>query len=103
MLFSFFGFFIAAWNYNQLENYMVQRLYKQKKKDADLKNYERYYDRSDFMFVRKLDGPKEYFRDSCCSRFFCCKKCDRSRRSRSFVLAREQLSREINIVDIIKR
>ena len=64
--------------------------------------HKKYYDRSDFIFTKKLDGPKQYFRDSCCRHFLCCKRCKKDRRSRSFELARLQLSREVNIVDIVK-
>ena len=101
-LFSSFSFLILVWNYNMLENYMVTRLYKLTKPNAEKQVFRNLGDRSTFMFAPKCSGPTAYFRDlfpSCC----CCSKCCKpSRLKQGIIQARENLQGEVNIIDIIK-
>ena len=69
------------------------------KKDADKQVYRRYFDRSEFMFPRKLFNPKEYIKSICPCLTRCCKP---DRLEKGFMMGRIELQKETNIIEIIK-
>ena len=102
MLISGVAFFMAAWNFNFFDNHMVTRLYKMEKSEADKQVYKKYFERSDFMHPRKLYNPREYLLSKVPKKFKCCACCRPSRLEKGFERGRELLTKETNIIEIIK-
>ena len=100
MLFSLFALFMAAWNYNQFDNYMVHRLFKMKKPDDQIDASTPYFLRSEYIkadfYPNLLDWLLSFFPEACSN------KCKRSRRWNTQAKAREKLEKETNIVEILK-
>lgn len=99
MLISFVAVFMMYWNYNQLSNYLVTRLYKMKKPDARKRVYLNPDDSAEFIFPRILSNPRDAFCDLLPSCLQCCRS---NRRDASLQIGRDKLDKEINIIEIIK-
>ena len=104
MLIGLVAQFFVYWEYNQLENYMISKLYgvKRGNKSHNLDNLSDLGLSDSALKVHCLDGPRQL----CSSLLFCLyrlcfKKRGRSSRMQAFKEARSKLQAEINIVDII--
>ena len=82
-------YFLAFWNYNYFENFMVSRLFKLHREDfsSDEKGFESYFDRSTFIQPRRCYNPKEWLRNTL-PRFLICKCLRPDRLERGFEKAR---------------
>ncbi len=118
MLISGAAVILSIWNHNQLENYMVSKLYKlvpargdeqneaevASSKSLDLKNDQPLQNlKPPFLF-----NPKEYICEllrtfMCCSCLRKCKLCKASRMETAFEQARESLEKEIDIVKLLRQ
>ena len=78
------AFFLLVWNYNYFDNFMVTRLFKLEKVDADKLEIKSLFARSSFMNTQILDNPKEYFCELVPSCLKCAKWCRPGRRQRGF-------------------
>ena len=96
-------YFLAFWNYNYFENYLVTRLYKLEKEglDEEAKKNLNYFNRSTFIQPRRCYNPKEWIRDKL-PRFLVCKCLRPDRLERGFEKARAKLLNDINIIEILK-
>ena len=100
MLVSFVAWFIAIWNYNMFDNYMVSRLYRIKKQNPNKLVWNHSIDKADPMVPRILHNPREYFKDLLCLKRIRC--CNSNRTEKGFEVGRAYLSHETNIVSIIQ-
>ncbi len=105
MLISSVAWLVAFWNYKMFDNYMVSRLYRIRKKDSEQPQqlWSSYMDKADPMVPRALHNPREYCKEllmwPCCKNLRCFKS---DRVEKSFEVGRTYLSRETNIVSIVK-
>ena len=93
---------LNACNYNYFDNYMVTRLYKLEKQDADKHDFQSFWQRSSFALPNWYYNLKEFVRDLVPEKLRCCAFCKQDRKERYFELARERLMKEVNIMEIIK-
>ena len=84
LLFSVFAFFVSVWNYNMLDNSMVNRLYKLERKDENSRHVKDTFRESDFMKPRRFYNPKEYFRDLLPGWVCFCRGCKADRLEKGF-------------------
>lgn len=94
-------YFLAFWNYQFFDNYLVTRLYKLEKEKVSEKRGRSYFNRSTFMKPTPLYNPKEWFRTHL-PKFLVCKCCHPNRQEKGFAKARALLLNEVNIIEIIK-
>ena len=101
MLISLVAWVVAFWNYKMFDNYMVSRLYLIRKTNPTTSIWSS--DKGDPMVPRTLHNPREYCKEllmwSCCKNSRCFKS---ERVEKSFEIGRTYLSRETNIVSIVK-
>lgn len=100
IFFSVFAVFMAAWNFNSFDNYMVSHLFKAKIKgqeDSEVKRRGR--SQSEFYPNKRCPYFKDYFLSWVPSFILCCKQ---SRREKAFAKARDKLEKEMNIIELIK-
>ena len=97
MMVSLIGFFMAFWNFNNFDNFIVTTLFMLEKSQ----NERRFMKDADLMLQRKLSNQRECIRTliPCCFRF---ERCSLSRTERALKLGRERLEQETNIIEIIK-
>ena len=97
MLVSLIVVVLNIWNYNYFDNYMVSRLFKIKRPDAEEKGMKGWWASTAFMKPGRCDNLKAYFCDMIpgCFRSKCCQQ---GRLERAFSEAREQLQKETNII-----
>lgn len=90
-----FGFFMAAWNINALENYMVSRLYKVHSNDApsELTGIDEEFKRS------KLPHCGDYLMSWVPSCFVCCKK---KGKEKAKAVARSDLANDFDAIKVIQ-
>ena len=101
LLLSFCMGLLVLWNYNNFDNYLASRLYKIE--DDSFGSFSSDHKKSSFLRPTICCNWYEYLLDiPCCSR--CCKKCKcrKTEQMKSIEKARIQMSKEINIVEIIK-
>lgn len=124
MLISFAAIWLAFWNHNQLENFLVSKLYildvtPNADQSGDLPSDNDIYSSSDFSEkpedafdftkLQKLKppflfNPREFLRENlqnlfCYTSFKCCRV---ARMERAYDLARKQLEEEFDIVQILR-
>ena len=102
VLMSGMAYLLTIWNYNYFDNYMVTRLYKMEKEDADKQGHLTFWRRSSFVWPRKFYNPKEFICDTIPKKLRCCSCCRPDRKERYFEAAREELLKESNIIELIK-
>ena len=86
ILISAVGMLVSYWNYNWLDNSLVERLYRVEKRDARHKVYSSAEDRSDPMAAGMISG----IRDAICDCLPSCLTCCRSgRNERGLQLGRD--------------
>ena len=101
MFAELFVLFLAAWNFNAVDNYMVSRLFKMKAKDSDqIHGIKGKSGRNVSMKMSRFPYCKDYVMSwigciSCCNR--------KNRNERAFEKAREQLEKEMDIIEFIKQ
>ena len=102
MLISGVAYFLAFWNFNYFDDWMITRLYKMKKRDTELQPGQSTWQRSTFAQPGLMSNPADCICDYFPKFLRCCTCCGPSRKTRYFETAREQLEREINIIEIVK-
>ena len=95
------NYFLAFWNYQFFDNYLVTRLFKLEKLKESEKRGRSYFNRSTFMKPTPLYNPKEWIRTHL-PKFLVCKCCLPNRLEKGFEKARDHLKNEVNIIEIIK-
>ena len=90
---------VGFWNYNYLDNWMVSKLYRIQKKDAQGKVYSNPDDKNEEMSISLFSGLKDLICDSLPS---CCQCCRSSRNERGLDLGRQKLEKETNIIAILQ-
>ena len=102
----FFQVLIALWNFNSFDNYLVSRLYKIKlpklvnNEENEKQTVQKgFFDQSEYINLSKYPYCNEFLRSLFPKRCTCCK---RSREENSMSLARLQLEKELNIMEIVK-
>ena len=104
MLIGLVSQFFVYWEYNQLENYMISKLYgvNRGNKSHNLDNLSDIGLSDSTLKVNCFDGPRQLCSSllSCFYRL-CFNRKGRSSRMQAFKEARSKLQAEINIVDII--
>ena len=88
LLMSGIAYLLTIWNFNHFDNYMVTRLYKMEKADADKQAFESFWSRSRFVLPRKCFNPKEYLCSLIPRWLRCCGCCRPNREERYFQVAR---------------
>ena len=100
MLMSCVAYFLAIWNYNSFENFMVTRLFRMRKKNAE--KIENPWKRSSYVKPGFFANITDYICAWVPTLLRSCKCCNWNRKATYFEKARVQLENEINIIDIIK-
>ena len=89
-----------TWNFNNLDNFMVSRLFKIKKTKEEIAEHpEEFFNQSDFIRVGNFPYFKEWFKRMIPKKCWFCKQ---SRREIALKLARDKLDKEINIIEMVK-
>ena len=102
MLAGFLGFFVGLWNYNNFDNIMVSKLYRMKPdggEELSKQSSEKAYKSSEAFVPARMPNCDDLLRSCLPSRLFCYKK---SRKNRAFNKAREVLSKEVNVYEVIQ-
>ena len=101
MFAQIFAFFLAAWNFNVVNNFMATKLFRIKSTPNDqTKGGHNYLNRSRRMNLSSYPYFKEYL----CSWFSCLTCCDcRTRKEKAFEIARDRLEKEMSIIEFIKK
>ena len=99
MFASIFTSFMALWNYNQLDNFMVMNLFQQKRTKRKVKT-DSEKDQVENLWTDRLPNFKEYFRSLLPKKLNSC--CQLSRKERAFKQGRIRLEKELNILELIK-
>ena len=100
MFASIFAVFMAAWNFNALDNYMVARLFKVRiDEQVSKKKKSRNENQSEFLATKCGPYFKDYVLSWVPSCMLCCKL---SRREKAFAKARDRLEKEMNIIELVK-
>ena len=95
---SIFSVFIAVWNFNTLDNFMVSRLYKvQKTPSKSTKPYD-----ADFFPTRSYLPNVRDLMFAISAGGCCCRWCRPSRREKAMLDARSKLDRHLNIIEMVK-
>ena len=94
-----FSFLVSILNHGYFDTFMASRLFKILKQDEDLKSVKSNFQRSNFFKPTFCGNIRQYFIDCLPSKIVCCKK---TRMVRSILKARQLLSHEIDILEIIK-
>ena len=105
MFASIFTSFMAAWNYNQLDNFMVMNLFKLSKpkpkpKTQEIKIIDSEKGKEEHLWTDYLPNFKEYFRSRLPKKLRCC--CKLSRKELAFKQGRKRLEKELNILELVK-
>ena len=105
VLMGFFSSVVGCFNFNNFDNFMISRLFKVKKINAKTNQSNSYFQRAEFIDHSNYRNILEYFIDKmpCMKRICCCQCCRKSRSQRGMDKAREQILKETNIVEIIKK
>ena len=90
ILISGSAIFLGIWNYQNIDNLVVSKLYRLKLEKEEA--YEK-------MVPQGMRGPLDFICDRLPRR---CKGCQNSRKARSFALGRQKLHKEINICEQIR-
>ena len=102
MLAGFLGFFVGLWNYNNFDNIMVSKLYRMKAdggEDLSQQSSEKAYKSSEAFVPARMPNCDDLLRSCLPSCLFCYKP---SRKNRAFNKAREVLSKEVNVYEVIQ-
>ena len=104
IFFSVFTVFMAVWNFNSFDNYMVTHLFKAKFEESQIdskssKTKDQGQSQSEFYPSNRCPNFKDYFLSCVPSCLLCCKQ---SRREKAFTKARDKLEKEMNIIELIK-
>ena len=102
MLAGFLGFFVGLWNYNYFDNVMVSKLYRMKPEGGDdikKQSSEQAYRGSEKFVPARMPNCDDLLRSCLPSCLFCCRQ---SRNNRAFNKAREVLSKEVNVYEVIQ-
>ena len=91
MFTSIFSVFMAVWNFNQLDDYMVSRLFKSKPGEEKFQ--------AEFLPTKTCCNFKDFLRSWTPKCFLCCKL---GRREKAFAKARDKLESELNVIELIK-
>ena len=108
IFYSVFAILMTAWNFNSLDNYMVQHLFKARSETSSDKSDGSKVQKglkgnrasSEFFPSKSLPYFKDYFLSWVPDRIQCCKL---SRREVALNLARDRLEKEMNIIELIKK
>ena len=94
MFASLFAVFMAAWNFNALDNLLVTRLFK-----AKLDDKRHFNSQSDFFPNKGCPNFIDYFLSWIPSCMLCCK---RSQKEKAYARARDRLEKELDIIEVVK-
>ena len=97
MIVSCFALFLAFWNYNMLDDYMITKLFKLTSPPSTVSNQN--LKKAQPMKAPLLYNQREFFRSLLPQCLWCCKL---SRQERAFDKAREALDFEVNIIELVK-
>lgn len=81
---------------------MVTKLFKSLKPNADKRVWKHWGEKSEFMSPAVCYNPKDCVRDLCPNFLCSCGPLKSNRRERAFERARDELEKEINIIENIK-
>ena len=91
MFTSIFFVFMNVWNFNQLDDYMVSRLFKSKPGEKKFQ--------AEPLPAKTCCNLKDFLRSWTPNCLLCCKL---NRREKAFAKARDKLESELNVIELIK-
>ena len=103
IIFIVFDAIQALWNFNNLENFLATRLFKLKLPEDKIDRTQDVFLHSEYIPDSKYPYMRELLQrllPAACLR--CCTSLKKTRKERAMQLAREKLSNEINIIEIVK-
>ena len=98
ILVSFAAILLGIWNYQYLENFMAQQLYRIENQNAAKHAAKDLLQRSRTVQMGTFSGCRSYM---CNWVPNCCRCCSRTRDDLGMEIAREKLDKELNIIKIV--
>ena len=101
ILTSVFALISSAWNYQAFDNFIASRLFKVQKLSEQINPDTDYNEESEHIKIGVFPNCKNWMLSwipSCCD----CINTRRSRKEIALHMAREQLAKEVNIIEMVK-